>query len=472
MTITPRKGDTVVEVDEAPRVTPRSRRSQAPADLPEGRRRHTAGNSPGVNDGGGAILVASSTSGRSATAAGTREDHRSGACRRRVRGPRANACRGRPAGARKGRPTAEDVDLWEINEAFASVMLNSMRTLGDRREQGQRQWRRRCAGAPDRRVGRSDHRDVLVRVPSSWWRYRVRRHLLRGRPRRCASPPPGRSGLSARRAGEAGHMRVRHDHIIGLGLGAVVVGAAVAFVHAINFSPSFDAYGWLSVGPSGRVREPQHGRRALLEAAHLSVHRPVRARRLRSAATVDVHRDRGGTRRRRCSRRESLCASAPLAREPHMRDGSQRSARRSASRLSAATSTVLIASSDPMVLALCLAAIDFHLRGHPRTAFVMVVLAALGRPEMWPFALAYSVWAWRAVPRMRIMLVVGILSLPACWFRILGAHVEVAVHRRKLALGFKDRIRGSKLDGTSAKFPQQLPLAVPRSSGSRRSSSG
>ena len=34
------------------------------------------------------------------------------------------------AGAREGRPDVDDIDLFEINEAFASVALNSMRMLG------------------------------------------------------------------------------------------------------------------------------------------------------------------------------------------------------------------------------------------------------------------------------------------------------------------------------------------------------
>ena len=59
VTVKGRKGDTVVEVDEGPR---RGSSLEALAKLPglvgkEGS--HTAGNSPGVNDGGGALVVAS-----------------------------------------------------------------------------------------------------------------------------------------------------------------------------------------------------------------------------------------------------------------------------------------------------------------------------------------------------------------------------------------------------------------------------
>src|SRR6202020_735011 len=59
VTITSRKGDTVVEVDEAPRrdSTLESLSKLPPIFLKDGSQ--TAGNSPGVNDGGGALVVAS-----------------------------------------------------------------------------------------------------------------------------------------------------------------------------------------------------------------------------------------------------------------------------------------------------------------------------------------------------------------------------------------------------------------------------
>src|SRR6476619_5734744 len=59
VTVKSRKGDTVVEIDEAPR---RESSLEALSKLPglvgkEGT--HTAGNSPGVNDGAGALVVSS-----------------------------------------------------------------------------------------------------------------------------------------------------------------------------------------------------------------------------------------------------------------------------------------------------------------------------------------------------------------------------------------------------------------------------
>ena len=80
---------------------------------------------------------------------------------------------------------------------------------------------------------------------------------------------------------------------------------------------------------------------------------------------------------------------------------------------------ILIASSDPMIATLCLAAIDLHLSKRPRPAFAMLVLASLGRPEAWPFAVLYAGWAWRAVPSIRPLAGVGGLALiPAFSFTI------------------------------------------------------
>src|ERR1035441_3362075 len=59
VTVKGRKGDTVVEIDEAPRrdSTLESLSKLPPIFMKDGS--HTAGNSPGVNDGGGALVVAS-----------------------------------------------------------------------------------------------------------------------------------------------------------------------------------------------------------------------------------------------------------------------------------------------------------------------------------------------------------------------------------------------------------------------------
>jgi hypothetical protein len=79
---------------------------------------------------------------------------------------------------------------------------------------------------------------------------------------------------------------------------------------------------------------------------------------------------------------------------------------------------ILSVQSDPMIVSIVLAAIDSHLSGHPRWAFALGVLASLGRPESWPFLGAYSIWAWRAIPSMRRMIVFGLLLIPLLWFGV------------------------------------------------------
>jgi acetyl-CoA C-acetyltransferase len=91
---------------------------------------HTAGNSPGVNDGAGAVIVASEEwaargghepIGR-VIAYGTVADDFPYLARTPARAAKQALDK-----IGKG---PEDVDLWEINEAFASVAINSMRMLG------------------------------------------------------------------------------------------------------------------------------------------------------------------------------------------------------------------------------------------------------------------------------------------------------------------------------------------------------
>jgi acetyl-CoA C-acetyltransferase len=125
-----RKGDTLVEVDEGPRRDTSLEKLAALPGLVGKEGSHTAGNSPGVNDAGGALVLASQEwaqqNGREALAeivthAQSANDFAylattpAGAARKALE----------KAGLQPG-----DIDVWEINEAFASVTLNSIRMLG------------------------------------------------------------------------------------------------------------------------------------------------------------------------------------------------------------------------------------------------------------------------------------------------------------------------------------------------------
>ena len=124
VTISSKKGDTTVEVDEAPR---RESSLETLAKLPGAFNKdgaHTAGNAPGVNDGAGALVLASDEwakqNGRAALAtivaqAAVADDFPRPHARQRHQGP-----------LEKAGLSVDDIDLFEINEAFASVALNSV----------------------------------------------------------------------------------------------------------------------------------------------------------------------------------------------------------------------------------------------------------------------------------------------------------------------------------------------------------
>jgi acetyl-CoA C-acetyltransferase len=130
VTVKGKKGDTVVEVDEGPR---RNASLEALANLKPAFSKDgatTAGNAPGVNDGGGALVLASDEwakrNGKRALATIVAQAAVADDFRYLARTP-ANAAK---KALEKAGLSADQIDLWEINEAFASVTLNSMRMLG------------------------------------------------------------------------------------------------------------------------------------------------------------------------------------------------------------------------------------------------------------------------------------------------------------------------------------------------------
>ncbi len=130
VTIKGKKGDTVVEVDEAPRrdTSLETLSKLPPIFMKDGS--HTAGNAPGVNDAGGALVLASDewakANGKRALATIVAQAQVAGDFPYLARTP---ALAAKKALDQLGL-TPDDVDVWEINEAFASVTLNSIRMLG------------------------------------------------------------------------------------------------------------------------------------------------------------------------------------------------------------------------------------------------------------------------------------------------------------------------------------------------------
>jgi acetyl-CoA C-acetyltransferase len=130
VTVKSRKGESTVETDEAIRPDTTLETLAKLKAIGGEDATHTAGNAPGVNDGAGAIVVASEEwaekNGKTPLARilsyGTVADDFPYLAK-----TPANASK---LALEKIGKSPEDVDLWEINEAFASVALNSVRMLG------------------------------------------------------------------------------------------------------------------------------------------------------------------------------------------------------------------------------------------------------------------------------------------------------------------------------------------------------
>jgi acetyl-CoA C-acetyltransferase len=130
VTVKSRKGDTVVQTDEAIRPDTSIETLAKLKAIGGDDATHTAGNSPGVNDGASAVVVASDE-----WAQANGKDVLATIVGYGMIGDDFPYLARTPAKAaqqalEKAGLTAADVDLWEINEAFASVALNSMRMLG------------------------------------------------------------------------------------------------------------------------------------------------------------------------------------------------------------------------------------------------------------------------------------------------------------------------------------------------------
>jgi acetyl-CoA C-acetyltransferase len=130
VTVKSRKGENTVEADEAIRPETTLETLAKLKAIGGDDATHTAGNAPGVNDGAGAVVVVSGewaqSEGKTPLATilsyGTVADDFPYLAK-----TPANAAK---QALEKIGKSPEEVDLWEINEAFASVALNSVRMLG------------------------------------------------------------------------------------------------------------------------------------------------------------------------------------------------------------------------------------------------------------------------------------------------------------------------------------------------------
>lgn len=123
---------------------------------------------------------------------------------------------------------------------------------------------------------------------------------------------------------------------------------------------------------------------------------------------------------------------------------------------------VLIANSDPLIVAFCLGAIDCHLRGRRQLAFWMLVLASLGRPEAWVPTGLYALWAVRAGVHGRSWLLVGLALIPAFWFTIPALTSHSWFISGDLALNQATVIHGNKVLGVISRLRSlyELPMQL------------
>jgi hypothetical protein len=123
---------------------------------------------------------------------------------------------------------------------------------------------------------------------------------------------------------------------------------------------------------------------------------------------------------------------------------------------------VLSAQSDAMLVTVCLAAVDCHLNRRYRWTWWLLALASLGRPEVWPYAGLYAIWAWLKVPQMRWMLYLGAAANALLWFGI----PEITNHRPniagQLALKSPRELHSNKVVGTFDRYAALdfLPLEL------------
>ena len=184
VTVKGRKGDTVVEVDEAPRPgTTLEALAKLKAIGGEGAT-HTAGNAPGVNDGAGAIVVASEDWAQQQRQDAAGQGPLLRDRRRRLRLPRPHP---RQRGAEGAREDRQDARRRRPLGDQRGLRLGRDRLDADprhRRGERQRQRRRDRLRPPDRRLRRPHRRRPGPRALPPRRRPRRRRYLLRRWPGR------------------------------------------------------------------------------------------------------------------------------------------------------------------------------------------------------------------------------------------------------------------------------------------------
>ncbi len=73
-------------------------------------------------------------------------------------------------------------------------------------------------------------------------------------------------------------------------------------------------------------------------------------------------------------------------------------------------------TSEPLLIGCALWAIDRLIAGRHWQAYVLAAALGLMRPEAWPFLLLYGGWLSWKYPRLRLLVVLGLIAQPVGWF--------------------------------------------------------
>jgi hypothetical protein len=242
-----------------------------------------------------------------------------------------------------------------------------------------------------------------------------------------------------------------------------VLAVAVAWVVLTDMRPSYDAFGWLDWGrqtlqwhlntdgaPSWKPLTylftlPY----ALLGANPQAWLWMITATAAAAASSV-------------FAARIAFAVTGPTPRRPWARWAAALFAGAAVLGIQGLSELVLIANSDPMVVTLCLAAIDAHLCGRRRLVLLALVLAGFGRPEAWPFIALYAAYGWRVEPSLRPLAVASVLAIPAAWFIVPALTSHSWFTAGNLALNSKNVIHGSKLVGVIDRLGNlyELPMKL------------
>ncbi len=246
---------------------------------------------------------------------------------------------------------------------------------------------------------------------------------------------------------------------------AVVLAASVAFVAIVGFRPSFDPYGWLVWG-----HQTLHGHLDTDAAPSwkpltfiFAVPYALFGHTAVSLWTVTAVAGMlgGAVFAARIAYRLTIAGGDPVQRRwaPYV---AAAVAGAGVLGINTYAHWTLIANSDPLNVTLLLAAIDAHLSRRPRLAFAVLVLAALGRPEVWPFAGLYAAWLWVRVPAARPWALAGIVLIAAAWFVVPELTSKSWLRPGDLALNQRTIIHGNKIVGVLQRWRSlyELPMQI------------